>query len=568
MKTIRIDKIPATLKNTLFKNKVFLVSLAALLIFPFASTLFLPQPARALGETGWEKLGATPIIPLGATGAWDAAAAGEPSVIKDGTTFKMWYSGQDANGAFRIGLATSSNGTTWTKHTGNPVLATGASGSWDAVGVASPSVIKDGANSYKMWYTGRDASDVGRIGLATSTDGIAWTKHVSNPVLNTSGAGGNFELNSVGAPTVILDGTTFMMWYTGKNGTDILGTLSIGLATSPDGITWTKQGNNPVMIRGTPSSWEARGVGVAAVIKDGTVFKMWYTGYASTPVTTSKIGFASSANGINWTKNANNPILTTGASTTFEGRGVGGAAVMNDSGSFKMWYSGIDSNLAASTGFASIPSFTATTAAVQFQNPTTLIIGINHRISSTSSTGQTQTPGGGIASFAATATYIGAGINVLSGSGQAPFTLDAPSINNSGGTTNYSGSQTGSTPQAPLDVATLVVRLIGDKNTTLSMTLHFDSVTSGDGLPVTEAAVAVLSGIQRGDAQANGNVNIVDALFIAQYLAQIRPLTDLNPISAASIRYDGAGGDRIGIQDAMFIAQMLAGLRDASYNLI
>lgn len=71
----------------------------------------------------------------------------------------------------------------------------------------------------------------------------------------------------------------------------------------------------------------------------------------------------------------------------------------------------------------------------------------------------------------------------------------------------------------------------------------------------------------RGDANGDGKVNIADAMFIAQYLAGNRPLSQLNPLNAASVKHDSGGKDAITIADAMFIAQYLAGLRNSLFEL-
>ena len=71
----------------------------------------------------------------------------------------------------------------------------------------------------------------------------------------------------------------------------------------------------------------------------------------------------------------------------------------------------------------------------------------------------------------------------------------------------------------------------------------------------------------RGDANGDGKVNIADAMFIAQYLAGNRPLSQLNPLNAASVKHDSGGKDTITIADAMFIAQYLAGLRNSLFEL-
>ena len=84
----------------------------------------------------------------------------------------MLYSVFDGVNAL-IGYATSPDGFTWTKHASNPVIEPGPEGAWDDEGVLTGGVIyKDG--TFHMWYTGWDGTNT-RIGLATSSDGFSWT---------------------------------------------------------------------------------------------------------------------------------------------------------------------------------------------------------------------------------------------------------------------------------------------------------------------------------------------------------------------------------------------------------
>jgi predicted GH43/DUF377 family glycosyl hydrolase len=86
-----------------------------------------------------------------------------------------------------IGRATSTDGVTWTKD-GAPVLNLGAGGSFDDDQVAEPRVLKL-ASGYRMYYTGRKAGTTNNaLGVASSSDGIAWTKSPSNPILLPRGA--------------------------------------------------------------------------------------------------------------------------------------------------------------------------------------------------------------------------------------------------------------------------------------------------------------------------------------------------------------------------------------------
>jgi hypothetical protein len=70
---------------------------------------------------------------------------------------------------------------------------------------------------------------------------------------------------------------------------------------------------------------------------------------------------------------------------------------------------------------------------------------------------------------------------------------------------------------------------------------------------------------RRGDANGDGRVDIVDAMFIAQKVVGLRGVDTLQALNAASVRHDGAG-DKIDILDAMFIAQYVVHLRDAYFQ--
>ena len=213
-------------------------SIAIVLISLAFGILALPFTASAVVD--WTKDDANnPVLQTGGTGAWDEKGIDRPAVIKDGSnSYKMWYSGKGVPGKYQIGYATSSNGTTWSKYGSNPVLTPSVSG-WDSTHVNYCWVIKDVA-TYKMWYTGTDNADEEQdcqIGYATSGNGTTWTKDAGNPVLSKGGAN-DWDADFTGWLTVIIDGGTYKMWYAGYN--DSGGYSGIGYATSPNGISWTK----------------------------------------------------------------------------------------------------------------------------------------------------------------------------------------------------------------------------------------------------------------------------------------------------------------------------------------
>jgi len=259
--------------------------------------------AESVDGISWVKSISNPVLTPGASGEWDAGGVEHPRIIKEGSVYKMWYGGFDEDGTPRIGYATSSDGISWSKYSGNPVLDVGDYGEWDAEGVLGPYVLKEGAGSYKMWYFGRDDNWQWRIGYATSPDGIHWTKHSGNPVLDL-GPDGSWDDESLTDPHLIYEDGTYKMWYTGYDG-DV---WAIGYAISLDGIHWTKDPHNPVL-EGDPSDWEDGNVTNPHVLSEGSTYKMWYSA-GDWP--NKEQGYATSSDGITWQKYAGNPVLTRG----------------------------------------------------------------------------------------------------------------------------------------------------------------------------------------------------------------------------------------------------------------
>ena len=305
-----------------------------LLVFAaFAAAVWTVQ-ARSSADSflpgTWTKSAGNPVLNTATSGAWDDQFAFAPSVILDGATYKMWYAGSSvANSNRKIGYATSPDGLTWTRQGSSPVLTPGSAGSWDAVQVGFPSVIKD-SSTYKMWYTALDASNIGRVGYATSTDGMNWNKYAGNPVL-TPGTGSSWDLAYVGSPTVVKIGSLYHMWYRGG----ISG--GIGYATSPDGMVWTKAAGNPVVANGS-GGWDDTAYH-PRVMYDGMGYHMWYSG-CNLAGDLCQLGYATSQNGVQWARKG--MVLPQGSTGAWDDESTDHAAVLLVNGTLKMWYSGFD----------------------------------------------------------------------------------------------------------------------------------------------------------------------------------------------------------------------------------
>ena len=107
-----------------------------------------------------------------------------------------------------------------------------------------------------------------------------WTKYPGNPVFS-GGVAGTWNRHLFG-PKVLFneDSARFEMWYSASYGSPNWRPYQIGYATSQDGVTWTKHPDNPILSP-TPSSWDSDIVGFPRIIKNGDRYQMWYSGRTS-----------------------------------------------------------------------------------------------------------------------------------------------------------------------------------------------------------------------------------------------------------------------------------------------
>lgn len=250
--------------------------------------------ATSADGIGWERvrgpltMGAV-FEPSPDPGRFDSAHVGVSDVrIEDGL-YWMWYFGGDHKllhiGALalkglemRPGCAVSRDGVNWVRLDGphrGAFLDVGQDGAFDALFCGWPKVLRDDAG-WKLWYHTLGRDGVFSVGLAVSPDGLRWEKigQVFGP-----GAPGSFDERGVGTRHILRMAGRYLMFYEGVNGS---GYHSIGLATSADGIGWTREaGGRPVLTHAPRGSgrWDAQAIGTPCVVpmEDGS-FRMYYIG--------------------------------------------------------------------------------------------------------------------------------------------------------------------------------------------------------------------------------------------------------------------------------------------------
>jgi hypothetical protein len=152
-----------------------------------------------------------PVLSHGPYRSWDERVAADPDVLHIGSFFYMYYLGQDRADPprQRLGLARSADGVNWEKLRSNPVLTPGEPGSFDENGIGEPAVWQSNG-FYWMLYTGRDAREYRRLGLARSADGVRWTKM---PAVFSGSE--EWDSKVICDPTVLVDGSGIRVWFGG-----------------------------------------------------------------------------------------------------------------------------------------------------------------------------------------------------------------------------------------------------------------------------------------------------------------------------------------------------------------
>lgn len=263
---------------------------------PFTSCIF-PEHSRVVTDThtrntslaGFAKKGLA--VSCGDGGAQSVRYMADCSVINDSGTFKMWYNARDASNNGRIFYCDSSDGLSWSNH--QKVVDLGNVTGEDEILIGSVSVIKDGS-TYRMWYSARGTTNnYDKILYCDSSNGTTWSNH--QKVID-KGSHGSADSTGTSSPCVIKDGSTFKMWYSGRT----TGESKIIYATSSNGTSWS---NFTLLFNQNDVDERTYyGQGSMSVIKDGSVYKAWISDrvYGAAGIYRRAIYYTRSIDGIHW----------------------------------------------------------------------------------------------------------------------------------------------------------------------------------------------------------------------------------------------------------------------------
>jgi len=207
----------------------------------------LPDVQRGTTPARWQRLAQAPVIAPRGDG-WEAAGTFNPAVIEHEGRIVMLYRAQDRNGTSRLGYASSSDGITFTRRD-EPVLSPEAEYELGG-GIEDPRLVKFGG-TYYLTYTGYNRKDA-QLCLATSRDLVRWERQ--GVILPASKGRWNVGWTKAGAivPEKI-DGKYWMYFL----GTAADKTDQMGVAYSTDLVHWSEPLEAPVLPR-RPGRFDSR----------------------------------------------------------------------------------------------------------------------------------------------------------------------------------------------------------------------------------------------------------------------------------------------------------------------
>lgn len=159
----------------------------------------------------WVKHVKNPIFRVGIF-RWEKRHVSRCCIYKHEGTYYLYYAGHDGEREC-IGLATGTSLTKIAKRLSGPVLDVGGRGAWDEKSISDPRVIRWGGK-FLMFYSGIDAKGIERTGVATSSDLIGWTKFVGNPILDVTPGG--WDAVSASRAFPFTDGKKLFLFYSGR----------------------------------------------------------------------------------------------------------------------------------------------------------------------------------------------------------------------------------------------------------------------------------------------------------------------------------------------------------------
>ncbi|MGD9636533.1 MAG: hypothetical protein AB7G28_20005 [Pirellulales bacterium] len=102
-------------------------------------------------------------------------------------------------------------------------------------------------------------------------------------------------------------------------------------------VEWTPLSGNPIFKGDGPGNWDAMIRERGWILRESDTYRLWYTGYDGTPTGIRQLGYATSPDGLRWTRSKDNPLSP--------GHYIEDMMVVYDGGTYYMFAEGPDESL-------------------------------------------------------------------------------------------------------------------------------------------------------------------------------------------------------------------------------
>jgi predicted GH43/DUF377 family glycosyl hydrolase len=237
----------------------------------------------------FEPYAKNPVFGAGGKGKWDERIRERGWIMREGSVFKLWYTGYQRNESaiHKLGYATSSDGIHWTRHPRNPIY--GAHWTEDMM------IVKH-QGKYYMFAEGK----LDRAHLLVSDNGIDWTRIGQLDIRLKDGK--PIKPGPFGTPTAWHEKGTWYLFYERND-------LGIWLATSKDMKIWTNVQDKPVLSPG-PGDYDRDLIALNQITKYKGRYYAYYHGSARKGLKAKLwcVCVATSTDLVQWEKYAGNPL--------------------------------------------------------------------------------------------------------------------------------------------------------------------------------------------------------------------------------------------------------------------
>lgn len=237
----------------------------------------------------FQPLTTNPVFTGNSTG-WDKKIRERGWILQDGDTWRLWYTGYDPDEKppmMRLGLATSTDGLSWTRSGSEPLLKD--------LWVEDMMVVE---HNSQLWMFAEGLNDQAQ--LLTSTDGVHWERQGTLDVRLKDGT--PIPAGPFGTPVAFLKDGVWHLYYERRD-------AGIWLATSTDLKTFTNISDTPIIVPG-PDKYDELMIAMNQVVPYNNRYYAVLHG-TGTPEKPRQwcTYLATSTDLIHWTKFKGNPLL-------------------------------------------------------------------------------------------------------------------------------------------------------------------------------------------------------------------------------------------------------------------